>query len=540
MTSWNYATLFEAIAGVQPNAPALIQGERTISWQVFEERTRSLATWLWELGAVHQDKVALYLYNSPEYMEAAVAAFRVGLVPVNTNYRYGRHELLYLWDNADAIAVVFHGSFTETIDMLRHDATKIRSWVWVDDGSGPCPDWATPYETTMATLPERLPEGTKQTPDDLLMMYTGGTTGMPKGVMWRQDDILCRMNSRGFRRWDLEAGMEVAVATLAAEGEGNRMLPACPLMHGTGMFTALEVLVEGGSIVLLEDRKFDAVGLAAAIDEHGVNMVVIVGDPFARPLLDVFNAEPERFHFDSLFSIVSSGAMWSEEVKLGLLEHFPTLLLVDTFGSSEAIGIGSSVSKAGSSKKTGAFSISNEVRVLDEHDQPITPGSDEIGALALGGRNPLGYYKDAAKSAATFRMIEGQRFSVPGDFAKVAIDGSIQLLGRGSQCINTAGEKVFPEEVEETLKRHPSVVDACVVGVPDSRFGERVVAAVELRDGATFDESELIAHTKDQLAHYKAPRHIRVVATLGRAANGKMDYARHKSEAADWFEGLSS
>ena len=414
MTSWNYATLFEAIAEVQPDVPALLHGERTISWGQFEERTRALGAWLWDQGAVHQDKVALYLYNAPEYLETAVAAFRVGLVPVNTNYRYGREELLYLWENADAIAVVFHGAFAEMIDSLRDDAVTVRSWVWVDDGSGPCPDWATPYDETLAMLPDRLPEGTKQTPDDLLMMYTGGTTGMPKGVMW------------------------------------------------------------------------------------------------------------------------------SEEVKLGLLEHFPKLLLVDTFGSSEAIGMGSSVTKKGSSKKTGAFSVSDEVKVIDEFDQPITPGSDEIGVLALGGRNPIGYYKDEAKSLATFRIIDGQRFSVPGDFAQVALDGSIQLLGRGSQCINTAGEKVFPEEVEEVLKRHELVVDACVVGVPDPRFGERVVAAVELRDPSAFDEADLISHTKAHLAHYKAPRHIRVVPTIGRAANGKMDYGRHKSEAAEWVSTLNA
>ena len=540
MTSWNYATLFEAIAEVQPDVPALLHGERTISWGQFEERTRALGAWLWDQGAVHQDKVALYLYNAPEYLETAVAAFRVGLVPVNTNYRYGREELLYLWENADAIAVVFHGAFAEMIDSLRDDAVTVRSWVWVDDGSGPCPDWATPYDETLAMLPDRLPEGTKQTPDDLLMMYTGGTTGMPKGVMWRQDDILCRMNSRGFRRWDHEAGMDAAVAKIAAEGPGNRMLPACPLMHGTGMFTALEVLVEGGSVVTMENRKFDAAGMAATIDAFGVNMVVIVGDPFARPLLEALEASPGTYTFDSLFTIVSSGAMWSEEVKLGLLEHFPKLLLVDTCGSSEAIGMGSSVTKKGSSKKTGAFSVSDEVKVIDEFDQPITPGSDEIGVLALGGRNPIGYYKDEAKSLATFRIIDGQRFSVPGDFAQVALDGSIQLLGRGSQCINTAGEKVFPEEVEEVLKRHELVVDACVVGVPDPRFGERVVAAVELRDPSAFDEADLISHTKAHLAHYKAPRHIRVVPTIGRAANGKMDYGRHKSEAAEWVSTLNA
>jgi len=482
----------------------------------------------------HQDKVALYLYNSIEYMETVTAAFRVGLVPVNTNYRYGKDELLYLWDNADAVAVIFHGIFADTIETLRSDATKVRTWIWVDDGTGSCPEWATPHDVAFHVIPDTLPTETYQSPDDLFMMYTGGTTGMPKGVMWRQDDILCRMNSRGFRRWDDAAGMDVAIEQLKELGPGNRLLPACPLMHGTGIFTALEALVEGGCVVLLEGRHYDPEVLALTIERHDVNVVVIVGDPFARPLLDLVNAQPGRFSLPSLFSLVSSGAMWSAENKQGLLEHFPKALMVDTFGSSEAIGIGNSVTKAGSTKKTGQFSVSSEVRVIDEHDRSIAPGSEEIGILALGGRNPLGYYKDDAKTAATFRVIDGQRFSVPGDFARVAADGTIELLGRGSQSINTAGEKVFPEEVEEVLKRHASVADACVVGIPDPRTGERVVAAVELTKGSQFDEAALIAHVKSQLAHYKAPRQIRVVDSIGRAPNGKMDYGRHKSEAIEW------
>ena len=533
MSNWNYADVYEAIAPAQPDQPAIIQGDRVLSWGELEARSRSLANKLWQIAAEPQAKVAAYLYNSPEYLETTIASFRAGLVPVNTNYRYGAEELLYLWDNADVVAVVFHGSFSDTIEELRSSLPAIRAWLWVDDSSGPCPDWAIPYEDSTRSA-EPLDEGIVRGPDDLMLLYTGGTTGMPKGVMWRQDDHLCKMNAAGFRRWDLEAGTEEIVDAIRSEGPGNRLMPACPLMHGTGLWTALEVLVEGGCCVLLEGRHYDPAAMAADIDRFGVNVVVIVGDPFARPLLEVLDAEPGRFSLASLVAIVSSGAMWSEETKAGLLRHLPNALLVDLISSSEAIGMGNAVSRAGKEKKTGEFRVSELVKVIGEDDLAVEPGSDEIGMLALGGRIPLGYYKDPDKSATTFRLVDGARYSVPGDFAKVRADGSIQLLGRGSQCINTAGEKVFPEEVEEVLKRHGAVRDAVVVGIPDPRTGERVVAAVELSPGAAVDEEVLIGHVKAHLAHYKAPRAVHVVDSIGRTPAGKLDYRRHKDEAMAW------
>ena len=489
MTQWNYADVWESIAGIQPDQPAIIQGDRTVSWGQFEARSAGVAGWLSSLGAVHQDKVALYLYNAPEYMESVFASLRIGLVPVNTNYRYGDEELLYLWDNADAIAVVFHGTFAERIEGIRSKATKVKGWLFVDDGSGPCPEWATPYEEVAAERPADLPLAAERTPDDLIMLYTGGTTGMPKGVMWRQDDLFARLNPAGFRRFDPAEGIAGITRAVADDGPGLALLPACPLMHGTGMFTALEVV----------------------------------------------QADPERYTLSSLVIIMSSGAMWSEEIKQGLLAHHGSMMLVDAFSSSEALGMGSSVSTADKAASTGEFSLGPEVRVLDEDGNDVVPGSDTVGVLALGGRNPLGYYKDQAKSEATFRIIDGARYSVPGDHARVRADGSIQLLGRGSQCINTAGEKVYPEEVEEVLKRHPLVVDACVVGIPDDRTGERIVAAVETVPGAELPtEDEIIEHVKATLSHYKAPRGVRFVSTIGRAANGKMEYARHKAEAIAW------
>jgi 3-oxocholest-4-en-26-oate---CoA ligase len=535
LTEWNYADVWETVAEVQPDETALIQGKERRTWAEFDQRADGVAHWLGSLGTGRQDKVALYLYNSPEYLETLFGAMKMGLVPVNTNYRYADDELAYLWENADAVAVVFHGAFTERVERVRQRVPGVRAWLWVDDGTDSCPSFATSYEDhTRAPSPRvRAPWG--RSGDDLFMLYTGGTTGMPKGVMWRQDDLFARLNSGGFRHYPLDEGLAGVQRTLGDSGPGMSLLPACPLMHGTGGFTSIECLSEGGRLVLLEGRSFDPVELLDAVEAEAVSGLVIVGDSFARPILAALIEQPRRWDLAALMGIVSSGAMWSEEVKRGLLEQLGGVLLVDAFSSSEALGMGTSVSSSSRTAKTADFVLGPEVTVITPEGAPVEPGSDEIGVLALGGRNPLGYYKDEEKSAATFKVIDGVRYSVPGDFAKVRADGSIHLLGRGSVCINTAGEKVFPEEVEEVLKTHPAVRDAVVVGVPHERFGQQVVAAVEVIDDEDPAPSELIDHVKEHLAHYKAPRRVRRVETIGRSPNGKVDYGRHSKEAARWM-----
>lgn len=542
MSNWNYADVWEEVADQLPDAPALVQGNHRVTWSSFDQRADGVARWLMELGPVQQDKVAIYLYNSPEYLETTFGAAKVGLVPVNTNYRYADDELAYLWDNADAIAVVFHGAFTERVDRVRARVPDVRGWLWVDDGNGPCPEWAIPYEEAAKSGDHRTRAPWGRSGDDLIMLYTGGTTGMPKGVMWRQDDLFARLNAAGFRRYPDESGVDGVRESLVSSGPGMGLLPACPLMHGTGGFTACECLSEGGRVVLLEGRRFDPVELLDTVAREGVNGLVIVGDPFGRPILGELERHPGRWDLTSLVGIISSGAMWSEEVKQGLLRHHPNMLLVDAFSSSEALGMGSSVSSAGSAAKTAEFTLGPEVKVLAPDGRPVAPGSEEVGVLALGGRNPLGYYKDSEKSAATFKVYDGVRYSIPGDYAQVRADGTIHLLGRGSVCINTAGEKVFPEEVEEALKTHERVVDAVVVGVPDERFGESIVAVVELTkgdDSPSLEETELIEHVKARLAGYKAPKRVRMVDTIGRSPNGKVDYGRHRREAAGWAAGSS-
>ena len=541
MSGWNYADVWETVAGTLPHAPALTHGVVTRDWRSFDRRANGLARWLLGSGVGSQDKIALYLHNCPEYLEATFACYKIGLVPVNTNYRYTADELLFVWDNADSVAVVFHGAFSERIEGIRGRATGVRLWVWVDDGTGTCPPWAAPYEQAMDAGPGRSDERTcppwGRGPDDLHLLYTGGTTGMPKGVMWRQDDLFSRLNHVGFRRYPEDAGTAGVRADLAANGPGMTLLVACPLMHGTGGFAAMECLSEGGRVVTLLSPRFDPVELLDTVQRERVDGVVIVGDAFAKPILAALDAAPGQWDLSGLVGIVSSGVMWSEETKQGLLAHHPGLLLIDAFSSSEALGIGMSVSSGSSTQRTARFTLGPDVRVVDDEGIDVVPGSGASGVLALGGRIPLGYYKDEAKSATTFRIIDGRRYSVPGDFAEVDPDGSARLLGRGSAVINTGGEKVYPEEVEEVLKAFGEVHDAVVVGIPHVRFGEEVVAVVELAPGTppgSVDWRTITDHIGDTLAAYKVPRRVRVVPTIGRSPAGKVDYARHRAEAAEW------
>ena len=533
MGNWNFADIWEVVADELPDAQALVHGDLHRTWRDFDRRADGLARHLLDSGLERQQAVAQYLYNGPEYLESMYAAFKAGFVPVNTNYRYTSDELLYLWDNADAGAVVFHGTFSETIDSIRAQLPKVKVWLWVDDGDGDRPEWATDYEETAEAATERVVPEWGRSGDDLNMLYTGGTTGMPKGVMWRQDDLAVTLTATLGTPLADDGSIDDIRGTYTQPGAV--FLPACPQMHGTGNFPCLSALTGGGSVVTLVGRAFDAVELLDTIERNGVNNMSIVGDAFGKPILRALEAEPDRWDLSSLVAIVSSGVMWSKETKVGMLKHHPNMMLLDAFSSSEALGMGSSVSGGGAAADTARFELSPNTIVIDEQNRKVQPGSGEIGRLAVGGRQPLGYYKDPEKSARTFLEIDGGRYSCPGDFATVEADGSITLLGRGSVCINTGGEKVFPEEVEEALKTHPSVVDAVVVGVPDEKFGEAVTGCVELRDGETVDESALIAHVRQTLAAYKSPKRIMVVDTIGRAANGKVDYKRLKAEATEQF-----
>ena len=529
MQGWNFAEMWEHHADRFPDAVVQIQGDRSFTWSEFDRRADGVAATFLEAGVVHQDKVAHYLYNCPEYLESMFGLYKAALVPVNTNYRYTDDEIVYLWDNADAVGVIFHGAFTDRCAALRHRLSAIRTWVWVDDGSAPCPPWAIPYETAAASAMARTIPSWGRSPDDLYMLYTGGTTGMPKGVMWRVDDVIGSLDAASRTPLPSVPGWDALDARVAKPGPRN--LPAAPLMHGTGAFNAMWNLCLAGSVATMESRHFDPVELLDAIQRHRVNSMSIVGDAFAKPLLRALDAEPDRWDFSSMRVIVSSGVMWSAETKAGLLRHNARLIMIDSLGSSEAIGMANNTTTADGAGETAKFVLTAHTKVLTDDGREVVPGSGERGRVALRGRTPIGYYKDVEKSASTFVTFEGVRWSIPGDYAEVEADGTVKLLGRGSQCINTGGEKVYPEEVEEALKLHPTVADAAVVGMPDERFGEAITALVEATTGASIDEAELILHVRTTLAAYKAPKRIIVIDTIGRAANGKLDYKQLKSYA---------
>jgi acyl-CoA synthetase (AMP-forming)/AMP-acid ligase II len=530
VAGWNIADVLDVVAEEVPESPAVIQGARRVTWSEMDRRAERLAAFWVDGGLDRQDKIVLYLRNCPEYIESMVAALKASLVPVNTNYRYGPAELLHLWRDADARAVVFHGSFTEAIEQIRGRLPEIVGWLWVDDGTGPCPGWAVPYESVADAPGPVTRRAWERDGDDLVLLYTGGTTGMPKGVMWRQDDLMIVLGNAANGKYPDEADLAYARSRVARRG--RRHLSAAPLMHGAGAFTCIPVLARGGAIVLLERPSFDPEELLDTIEREHVHSASWVGDAFARPVLAALRAGPGRRALDSWSVVTSGGVLFSDDVKRGLIDLVPGLLIADVYGSSEAPAAARSVSTAATrDAPAGAFSRGTSITVLSEDGGEAVPG--EIGMVAYGGRQPLGYYKDPEKTERTFRIVDGRRYAITGDFATVDASGHITVLGRGSSCINTGGEKVFPEEVEAVLLRAPAVRDVVVVGVPDERLGEQVAAAVALNPGFDLDTATLRDHARGWLAGYKVPRRFVAVPTVVRGPNGKVDYAAAKVSVLD-------
>ena len=531
MTDWNIGRIWRDLAHKVPDHVAQIFGETKYSWHQFHRRANALAADLKAAQIEPGAKVSCYLYNGPEYLETMFASFLARCVPINTNYRYGPEEIVYLFDNADAEAVVFHGAFVELIDGIRSRLPKVRRWYMVKDDITVVPSWATDYEAIVSVdVPDVDSSGA--TGDDMLFLYTGGTTGMPKGVMWRQDDLINVLGAGAnlLNGNEPVTSHEELVSRVDPNAEGIRTLVACPMMHGTGQLSAINTLITGGCVISLPNRSFDVQLIWNTVQRYKVNSIIIVGQAFAGPMLDELNANPNSYDLSSVRMMTSSGVMWSQENKEGLIGHMPQVILFDSYGSSEAVGLGASVSTKGAPQKTAKFMLGPNCAVFTEDGRRVEPGTGEQGMVAVGGFIPLGYYKDEVKTKATFREYEGRRWSIPGDFATVNEDNTIHLLGRGSVCINTGGEKVFPEEVEEAMKTHPNVRDAVAVGVPDDRFGEAICAVVEA-DGAAPSLEEISGHVRSSLAAYKAPRHMVVVETIGRAPNGKVDYKRLKELA---------
>ena len=522
MGVWNYGDIIDAVAKAVPSGkPALIHGVRVITWLEFQGRTNALARGLIEAGHQPDDKLAILIRNRPEYMEATIAAFKGRFVHVNVNYRYKAEELHYIFENSDSRIVVYGSEFAPLVASIRDRLPGVKTWLQVKVDAAPLPGFAQDYEAFVAAHGAGDLE-IERSPDDLFFLYTGGTTGMPKGVMWRQHDLRAAQmnpNLMPVIPTNLKEHVELVRAT-----PGSTFVPACPQMHGTGLLTSFGALGMGGCVVTLEAPTFDPVELWETVARRKVQTMAIVGDAFAKPMLRALDENPGRWDLSSMVSMVSSGVMWSQEVKNGLIKHIPQVALLDSFGSSEAVGFAMSATTKDGEVPTAKFNLGTDVAVFTPDHKPVAPGSNEPGFIARGGNIPVGYWKDPEKTARTFFTIDGKRWSIPGDFCLLHSDGSITLLGRGSACINTAGEKVYPEEVEEVLKLHESVEDALVVGVPDEKWGAAVTGVVELSPGARFDEGALRAHVREHLAGYKTPKRILTVPAMFRSPNGKADY----------------
>jgi acyl-CoA synthetase (AMP-forming)/AMP-acid ligase II len=540
--AFNIADLFERTVDVVGDRTALIVGDDRLTYADVEERANRLAHHLADNGVGVGDHIGIHGQNSTEWMVAMMAAFKLRAVPININFRYVEDELAYLFDNADLVALVHDVAYAPRVAAVAGRTPALRHFVAMpgppdeeSTAAAEAPDvqlalealGSVPFATALASgSPER--DFGERSPDDHYVLYTGGTTGMPKGVVWRHEDVFYALGG-GIDAYTQErVTSDTQLAEKAAATENPMVtLSAPPLMHGAAQWSTLRFWFEGGTVVFVP--RFSPHGVWETMAREKVNTVMITGDAMARPMIEALEEDPERYDLSSLFVVSSSAAVFSPTVKDRYLELIPNAMIIDSIGSSEGGMNGmTAVQKGQTEMKGGGPTVSpaRDAVVLDDDLKPIAPGAGVIGRVARGGNIPVGYYKDEAKTAATFvTAADGERYVVPGDFATVEEDGSITLLGRGSVCINSGGEKIFPEEVESALKAHPAVYDCVVVGVPDERWGSTVAAVVQPRDAdapPTLDD--LDAHCRTRIAGYKVPRHLHLVAEILRSPAGKPDY----------------
>jgi acyl-CoA synthetase (AMP-forming)/AMP-acid ligase II len=536
LTTYNFADVWEAVAPRVADRTAVVCGDRRLTYAELDERANRLAHWMAGHGIGPGSHVAIYLVGGPEYFETMLAAYKLRAVPINVNHRYVDDELRHLFSDAEVAGVVYQRQFSSLVDRVRDHLGDVGWWLAVDDDSRETVvgDADPAYEAALASS-EPGPVVAERSNDDLYIIYTGGTTGFPKGVMWRQEDAFfaCIGGGDPMRLFGAVDDPSQVVDRII---DGTFVfLPVAPLMHAAGQWTSLSWLFAGGTVVLLPG-SLDPLEVWSTIEREKVNLVTVVGDAVVRPLVDEWDADGP-FDTSSLLSVGSGGAPLSGLLRKRLMEILPNAAVVDGFGSSETGAQGSQRLEAGSAPSDGITKFTpygETTTVVDEVTrQAVEPGSDVVGRVALRGRIPVGYYNDPVKSAETFVEIDGHRWVLTGDMARREADGSITLLGRGSGCINTGGEKVFPEEVEAVLKSHPSVYDVLVVGIPDERFGQRVAAVVAPVAGSAPELDELRDHCRAALAGYKVPRALAVVDQVQRSPAGKPDYrwARRVAEA---------
>jgi 3-oxocholest-4-en-26-oate---CoA ligase len=516
----NIADLFEHAVDAVPERLAIACGDAQVSYRELEARSNQLAHYLAAAGIGTGDHVGVYGRNSIELVEAFLASYKLRAIPVNVNYRYVETELRYLFSEAELKALVFDRQYSDKVAALMPDFPELGAALAIDDGSGAeLPAGAVDFATAI-TDGSADRDFAERSSDDIYMLYTGGTTGYPKGVLWRHEDVWRTLGGGiDFATGERLADEWAQIRRGTSGPAGMVRLATAPLIHGSAQWSTLPALFAGDSVILMP--QFDPHEVWRAVQRHKVNTIVMVGDAMARPLIEAY--EQGRYDSSSVFAVSSNGSIFSATVKDQYLALLPNVVITDAIGSSETGFTGLGFVSAGTKKAEGpTVTAGPSTIVIDEHNRPVGPG--EIGRIARGGHIPLGYYKDPAKTAALFAEVDGVRYAVPGDFARVEEDGSITLLGRGNTCVNTGGEKVYPEEVEGAVKSYPDAFDAVVIGVPDERLGQRVAALVQPRDGHDIDLAKLEEHVRTQIAGYKVPRSVWLVDQIGRTPAGKADY----------------
>ncbi len=529
--TFNLADMFELVVDAVPDREAVVAPTRRLTFAELDGRANQLAHHLGAAGIGPGDHIGLQLMNGSEYLEAMLAAFKLRAVPVNVNYRFVESELSYLYENADLVALVYDTSLSERVDAARAHAPMLRHLISVGATSESTVPGSVAYTTALESGSAARDFGPRRG-DDLYIAYTGGTTGLPKGVLWHHHDIFFAAMGAGDPTTLQGPITEPGQIVERVLPVGIVMLLAPPLVHVSAQWGAFNTLYGGGKIVFTTPGSFDPDEVLRLVGEESVNVLTLVGDAMARPVLDALAAHPERYDVSSLIVFASGGAVMSASTKAQVAELLPNVITVDGFGSSETGVTGTRAQMPGADVEQGSkFTVNEHTAVLDDDLHPVAPGSATIGHVARRGHVPLGYYNDEQKSAELVVDVDGVRWALTGDAATVDADGTVVLLGRGSVSINTGGEKVYPEEVEVVVKDHPAVYDAVVVGVPDDRWGERVVAVVELRAGTELTLDELRQHCRRYLAGYKLPRELLCVDHVERGPNGKVDYRSSRSLA---------
>jgi 3-oxocholest-4-en-26-oate---CoA ligase len=525
---FNLADMLEDVVDHVPDRPALYAEGRRLTFRELDERANRLAHHFQSQGIGHGDHIGCHMMNGTEYLETMIALFKIRAVPINVNFRYVQEELRYLYNDADLVGVVYDTEFADRVAAVLPESPKVRMLVHVGEGDGVGD--STAYEEALAAQSAERDGFPVRSADDLFVIYTGGTTGMPKGVMWRQEDLFFAGMGGGY-----PAGEPLAKPSDA----GPRALantpmvsfPAPPLMHGAAELGSFINFLGGGKVVLI--RKYTGDGALSLVEQEKCNTLTIVGDAMAMPLIDAL--DHKSYDLSSLFALASAGALLSQSTRDELVKRIPNLYINDSFGSSET-GYNGSI-KPGTDASAGLkFAVNPRTAVFDDDDKPVVPGSGVVGRVAQKGHIPLGYYNDPEKTAKTFRVIDGVRWVFPGDMAMIEEDGTLHFLGRGSICINSGGEKIYPEEVEGALKSHPALLDAVVAGIPDERWGQMVAAVLQVQPGqGAPTQAEIEEHLSTRIARYKVPKFVHTVDAIVRSPAGKADYqwaAKVLTEAA--------